>query len=115
MEWLISAMYGSGLGGLLTAPVYLVLASVSYGYYAVKASYGLASVISVQHYDTPVDGTIEEDKKVYTWANYIDFPLRKFILYDWLAILGAFNMVFPITNLWTMPTLGLAAFYNERY
>lgn len=62
-----------------------------------------------------MDGTIEEDQTVYTFANFVDFPLRKFILYDWLAILGAFNIVFPITNLWTMPSLGLAAFYNELY
>ena len=100
---------------ILGIPSYLVLASIGYGYYTVINLYGLMSWISVQYYDTPVDGTLEADKTVYTLANYIDYPLRKWLLFDMLTIVGLFQMVFPITNLWAMPSLGLAAFYNELY
>ena len=115
MEWVLALQYGSGLFWIFGLPVYLVLASVSYGYYNVINIYGFSSYISVQFYDTPVDGTIEQDKQVYTLANYIDYPLRKMWMYEMLAVLGAFTMVFPITNLWSMPALGFAAFYNELY
>jgi len=115
MEGLLWAQFGSGLLGVFGLPIYLVLASVTYGYYQVINMYGLMSWISVQYYDTPVDGTIEQDQKVYTFANYVDYPLRKVWLHDTLTVFGAFNMVFPITNLWTLPTLGLAATYNERF
>ena len=115
MEWLLAVQFGSGLFWIFGLPVYLVLASVSYGYYNVVNLYALGAWISVQYYDMPVRGTLEEDKKVYTLANYIDYPLRKMWLYEMLAVFGAFAMVFPITNFWTAPMLGLAAFYNELY
>ena len=115
MEWVLAFQYGSGLFWIFGLPVYLVLASVSFGYYNVINIYAFSSWISVQYYDIPVEGTIEQDKKVYTLANYIDFPLRKMWMYEMLAVLGAFTMVFPVSNLWSMPALGFAAFYNELY
>ena len=47
--------------------------------------------------------------------NFLNFPLRKYLIYDMLAVLGLWNALFPVANLWTMPSLGLAAFYNELY
>ena len=115
MEWMLAAQFGSGLFGILAWPVYLVLGSVGYGYYTVRFIYGFFSTVSVQEYETPIDGTLEEDKAVYTWANFWDYVGRKFGFFDMLTVMGLFNMAFPITNLWTMPMLGLAAQYNELY
>ena len=61
MEWVLALQYGSGLFWIFGLPVYLVLASVSYGYYNVINIYGFSSYISVQFYDTPVNGTLEQE------------------------------------------------------
>lgn len=115
MEWVIGAMYGSGLFGALGLPVYLVLATVGYWYYNVINLYGFIYYVEVQWFETPVTGTLDEDLKVYTLANYLDYPARKLWIYEMLATLGAFNAVFPFTTFITMPALGLAAYYNELY
>ena len=59
MEWLLAFQYGTGLMWIFGMPFYLVLGSVAYGYYMVINLYGLGSYVSVQHYDTPVYGTLE--------------------------------------------------------
>lgn len=65
--------------------------------------------------DTPVTGTIEEDKAVYTLGNYFDYPWRKMWIYEMLLVLGGINSLFPVTNFVSMPALGLAAYYNELF
>lgn len=115
MEWILWFQFGSGIGSVFGLPIYLVLGSVAYGYYTVINFYGLYSAISVNWFDTPVEGTIEQDREVFSFANFVNFPLRKLLIYDMLAVLGLWNSIFPVANLWTMPSLGLAAFYNELY
>lgn len=115
MEYLIGFQFGSGLLSVFGLPVYVVLASIGWGYYNVINFIGLEYYWKVQWLDLPVDGTLEEDKKVYTLANYVDYPLRKMWLYEMLIVMGVFCAIFPVTNLWTMPVLGLAAFYNELF
>jgi uncharacterized membrane protein SpoIIM required for sporulation len=117
MEWILWFQFGSGLASVFGVPVYLVLGSVAYGYYLVINTIGFFSMISVQWFDTPVEenGNLDQEKEVFTFANFVDYPLRKYFLYDMLATLGLWNALFPVANLWTMPALGLAAYYNELY
>ena len=116
MQWLIWFQYGSGIFLVVGLPVYVVLAVIGWGYYNVINLIGLGYYLRVQWFGEMVDGiSYEADQKVYTLANYIDYPLRKMFLYELLMIVGMYCSVFPITNLWTMPFLGLAAYYNELY
>ena len=89
----------------------MVLASVGWWYYQVLNVYGFLYYLDVQWFDTPVSGTLEEDKKVYTLGNYLDYPARKMWIFEMLATLGSINIVFPVTNFVSMPVLGLAAHF----
>ena len=92
-----------------------MLGSVAFWYYEVQAMIGFFYYLEVQWFDTPVEGTLEEDIQVYTLANFLDYPARKAWLYEMVAVMGLFSSQFPISNLLTMPALGLAAYYNELY
>ena len=63
----------------------------------------------------PVEGTLEEDQKVYTFANYLDYPFRKLVVFTALCIFGMFNASFPLVSTLTLPVLGVAGVYNDLY
>ena len=62
MEWILWFQFGSGVFSVFGVPVYLVLGSVAYGYYTVKSAYGFFSMASVNWFETPVEGTLEQDQ-----------------------------------------------------
>ena len=60
--------------------------------------------------------SLDEDLLVYTFFNYLDYPLRKLWIFSLVSLFGIIVVGgFPIANLWTVPILGLAAYYNEIF
>lgn len=108
-------MFGSGMFLVLGVPVYVVLAAIGWGYYNVVNVIAFSYYLQVQWFDKAVSDNLDVDKKVYTLANYLDYPARKMWLFEMLMVLGLWCSVFPVTNLWTMPMLGLAAYYNDKF
>lgn len=82
VEWLIAVMYGSGIFWVLGAPVYIVLGSVVYGFYFTQKMIATYRFMSVQWFDSAVEGTLEQDKEVYTFANLMWYPYRKFMIFE---------------------------------
>ena len=118
MEWLLYAQYGSvWILGIFGSPAYITLGTIAWVYYNVINAIGIYDYIVVQWFGQPVgnNSTLESDLDEYTLGNYLDFPLRKVWIYQLLFSMGFMAATWPITNLVTVPVLGVAAYYNEHY
>lgn len=96
-------------------PFYLVFASIGFGYNMVQVYYGLEVYYMVNELGETVSGDLNYDKRVYSWINLLDFPIRRLWLYSVVTLVGLFTLNFPIANLISMPALGVGAYYNELY
>ena len=58
------------------------------------------------------NGSVEAE--FYTFANWWDFVLMKFIWYSWIYLFGWINILIPVTNFGMMPLLMWLALLNHN-